>query len=413
MAYKNIFTFGSLLILIPLFLLLLTTHGHNESKSVFKKEIDQNILTLNPETKFGIVLDSFQLKTGRVHWHQNLADVLKRYNLGRHAVHEITREVDKVFDVTKFKAGNNYHFYFDKQESGGKVSYFVYEHTPKEYVRVKLDENISVKKSERKSRLVKQSAKGTIESSLWKTMKRNELHPMLALELSEIYAWSVNFFNLKKGDRFKVIYEEEFIDSSSIGIHKIHTACFVHEEEKFYAIPFVQDGKRDFYDLEGNSLRREFLKAPLRFSRISSGYSLNRMHPVLHYRRPHRGVDYAARAGTPIHAIGDGTIVDKGYTKGAGYYLKIRHNSIYVTGYNHLSGYASGIREGVKVKQGETIAYVGSTGYSTGPHLDFRFWKNGHPVNPLKVEAPPVEPIKEANRDSFQKVKMECLDKLK
>ncbi len=412
MAYKNIFTFGSFLIIIPLLLILLTTHGRNDGQSIFKKDIDQNILTLNPKTKFGIVLDSFQLKTGRVRWHQNLAGILEGYNLGEYKGYEITREVDKIFDLTKFKAGNNYHFYFDKKEGGRKVSYFVYEHTPKEYVRVRLGENISVQKSERKSRLVKHTATGTIESSLWKTMRRNDLSTELALELSEIYAWSVNFFNLKKGDHFKVIYEKEFIDSSSIGIHKIHTACFVHEGEKFYAIPFLQDSTWDFYDLEGNSLRREFLKAPLRFSRISSGYSHSRMHPVLNYRRPHRGVDYAARAGTPIHAIGDGIVIDKGYTKGAGYYLKIRHNSIYVTGYNHLSGYARGIKEGTKVKQGETIGYVGITGYATGPHLDFRFWKNGQPINPLKVEAPPVEPIKHANRDSFQKVKKDCLEKL-
>jgi murein DD-endopeptidase MepM/ murein hydrolase activator NlpD len=136
------------------------------------------------------------------------------------------------------------------------------------------------------------------------------------------------------------------------------------------------------------------------------------MHPILNYRRPHRGVDYAARSGTPVHAIGDGTVIGKGYTKGAGYYLKIRHNSVYTTGYNHLSGYGKGIRRGVKVKQGDIIGYVGSTGYATGPHLDFRFWKNGHPVNPLKVEAPPVEPIKEEHLKAFKERKEECLKNL-
>lgn len=412
MAYKHIFKFFSLLIIIPLLLILLTTHGYNENSTVFKKEIDKNILCLNPEREFGIVLDSFQMKTGRIRRNQTLSNILKQYDLGQYTVHEIIREVDKFFDVTKFKAGNRYHFYFNKQNRNNQVSYFVYEHTPKEYLKISLDKRIRVEKAERESQLIKRTSAGTIETSLWETMQSNDIHPTLALQLSEVYAWSINFFNLKKGDHFEVIYEEEFIDSSSIGINKIQTACFVHKGEQFYAIPFVQDSTRDFYNLEGNSLRREFLKAPLRFSRISSGYSLSRMHPILHYRRPHRGVDYAAPAGTPIHAIGDGIVVDKGYTKGAGYYLKIRHNSIYVTGYNHLSGYARGISENVKVKQGETIGYVGSTGYATGPHLDFRFWKNGHPVNPLEVEAPPVEPIKEANKDSFRKVKKECLKKL-
>lgn len=411
MAYKNIFTFGFSLIIIPLLFILMITNGHNE-KPVFKKDIDQNILCLNPDREFGIVSDSFRVETGRIHRNQILAGILDRYNLGNHKVHEITREIDKVFEVTKFKAGNKYHFYFPEQDSTNEVSYFVYEHTPKEYVKVSLGSRIRVEKSEKESRFVTRTSTGTIETSLWKTLERNDIHPTLAFQLSEIYAWSINFFNLKRGDRFKVIYKEEFIDSSSVGINKIQTACFVHKGEEFYAIPFVQDSSRDFYDLEGNSLRREFLKAPLRFSRISSGYSQSRLHPILNYRRPHRGVDYAAPTGTPVHAIGDGIIIDKGYTKGAGNYLKIRHNSIYVSVYNHLSGYAEGMSQGMKVKQGETIGYVGSTGYSTGPHLDFRFWKNGHPIDPLEVEAPPVEPIKDSNRDSFQKVKEECLKKL-
>ncbi|MCF8335373.1 MAG: peptidoglycan DD-metalloendopeptidase family protein [Bacteroidales bacterium] len=412
MANKNIFALGFFFIIVPLFFILLTTQGKDEDRSPFKRDIDQNILCLNPDTEFGIVLDSFQMHTGRIRWNQNLADILRRHNLGMHTVHDITREVDKIFDVTKFKAGNTYHFYFNKQDSTHEVNYFVYEHTPKEYVKVSLGESINVEKAVKESRLVKKTSVGTIETSLWGTMEKNDVHPTLALRLSEIYAWSINFFNLKPGDQFKVIYEEEFVDSSSIGINEIQTARFVHEGEEFYAIPFVQDSSRDFYDLEGNSLRREFLKAPLKFSRISSGYSLSRMHPILNYRRPHRGVDYAAPKGTPVHAIGEGIVVDKGYTKGAGYYLKIRHNSIDITGYNHLSGYARGISKGVKVKQGETIGYVGTTGYATGPHLDFRFWKNGRPVNPLQVEAPPVEPIEEVNRDSFQKVKEACLKKL-
>ncbi|MFW5944668.1 MAG: M23 family metallopeptidase [Bacteroidota bacterium] len=411
MKYRHLFTSGSLLIFVFLLFILYTNHGSDE-RAIFKKDIDQNILSLNPDREYGIVLDSFRMETERIRRNQNLANVLEGYRFGKHTVHEITHEIARVFDVTKLKSGNRYHFYFDKQDSTNKVKYFVYEHTPKEYLKVCLGEQIRVEKSEKESRLIRKSCTGTIETSLWQTMNDNDIHPTLALELSEIYGWSINFFNLKKDDHFKVIYEEEYVDSLSSGVNEILTACFVHKGEEFYAIPFVQDSSRDFYDLEGNSLRREFLKAPLRFTRISSGYSISRMHPILKYRRPHRGVDYSAPAGTPVRAIGDGTVIEKGYTKGAGYYLKIRHNSLYVSGYNHLSRYAEEINEGVEVKQGKTIGYVGSTGYSTGPHLDFRFWKNGNPVNPLKVEAPPVEPIKTSNRDSFEKVKKECLKKL-
>jgi len=413
MAYRKLFSIGTGLIFIPFFLLIFGHPVQKGEESVYATDINHNILETNPEMDFGIVVDSFQVESKRIHRNQNLSDILRRHKLGNHSVHEVARVIDEVFDVTHFKAGRPVHFYFNKYDTTrSRVSYFVYENTPKEYLKVNLQGELRARMLERETMLERKQCEGVIENSLWATMKENDIHPALALELSEVYAWSINFFRLDKGDRFKVIYDEEYADSTSVGIDKIHSAYFVHKGEKYYAIPFTQDSTRDFYDLEGNSLRRQFLKAPLRFSRISSGYTLSRMHPILNYRRPHRGVDYSAPAGTPIHAIGDGMVIDKGYTRGAGYYIKIRHNSIYTTGYNHLSRYAKGMRKGVKVKQGQTIAYVGSTGYSTGPHLDFRFWKNGHPINPLKVEAPPVKPIEEEQKQAFQQQKEECLQKL-
>lgn len=232
----------------------------------------------------------------------------------------------------------------------------------------------------------------------------NDLHPMLAIELSEIYAWSIDFFGLQKGDSFKVIYEEEYIDTISNGIKHILAASFSHAGSEIYAIPLIQDGEESYYDLEGNSLRKAFLKAPLRFSRISSRYSNSRLHPILRIRRPHHGVDYAAPAGTPVHAIGDGRVIMREYQGGAGRIVKIRHNSVYTTAYMHLRAYGKGITVGKYVKQGDIIGYVGSTGLSTGPHLDFRFYKNGHAVDPLKVKAPPVLPVSEDNIEKFDKV---------
>ncbi len=413
MAQKKLFSIGFSLLFLPLLLFIFSSAEKEKERRVYATDINHNILVANPEADFGIVADSFQVETGRIQWHQNLSGILGRYNLGSHTVHELARKIDREFDVTGFRAGQSYHCYFNKYDSTRRMSYFVYENTPKEYLKVNLQGEVQVARAKRQTRLVRHVVGDTIEGSLWATMQEQDVPPTLALELSEIYAWSINFFGLKRGDHFKVVYDEEFVDSTSIGIKKIHTAYFEHEGERFYAIPFTQDSTRDFYNLAGQSLRRQFLKAPLRFSRISSGYSLSRMHPILNYRRPHRGIDYAAPAGTPIHAIGDGEVVAKGYTKGAGYYIKIRHNSIYVTGYNHLSRYASGMREGVRVKQGQTIGYVGSTGYATGPHLDFRFWKNGDPVNPLKVEAPPVKPVKEDNQQAFTQIKQQCLQKLR
>jgi murein DD-endopeptidase MepM/ murein hydrolase activator NlpD len=410
MPYKKVFSISFIALAIPFVLLLFgSSEVYQKKESLFKTDIDEHILCQNPKMEHGIILDSFNLATRKIRWNQNLAGILEQYNLGDYTINDVIREVDEVFDVTRFKAYNRYFIYTDKYDSTKRVNYFVYEHTPTTYVKVTFGKTLSAQKLEKETRLEKKTCSGTIHASLWETMLKNDVNPVLAIELSEIYAWSINFFGLEAGDQFKVVYEEEFVDSTSIGIKEILTASFTHRGETFFAIPFVQDSVRSFYDLDGNSLQREFLKAPLRFSRISSGYTLSRMHPILKYRRPHRGIDYAAPAGTPIHAIGDGVVVEKGYSKGAGYYIKIRHNSVYTSGYNHLSGYGKGMRRGVKVKQGDVIGYVGSTGYSTGPHLDFRFWKNGYPINPLKVEAPPVKPVKSENLEVFEKEKQNWL----
>jgi murein DD-endopeptidase MepM/ murein hydrolase activator NlpD len=247
-----------------------------------------------------------------------------------------------------------------------------------------------------------QFASGTIESSLWESMREIEANPMLAVELSEIFAWSIDFFGVQEGDRYKVIYLESFVDSQSIGINNILGAWFYHNGTDFWGIPFEQGGVRSFFDEKGNSLRKAFLKAPLRFSRISSGFSHSRYHPVLKIRRPHHGVDYVAPTGTPVYSVGDGLVTGIGYQRsGGGNYVKIKHNSVYATTYMHLSRFGKGIRKGVYVKQGDVIGYVGTSGLSTGPHLDFRFYKNGSAVNPLKVEAPPVEPVYEENLAAY------------
>ncbi len=231
----------------------------------------------------------------------------------------------------------------------------------------------------------------------------DSLHPMLAVKLSEIYAWTVDFFGLQKGDSFRVIYEELCINDKSQGIGRIFGAQFTWAGKTTLAIPFIQNGTESYYDSEGNSLRKAFLKAPLQFSRISSRYSSSRLHPILRIRRPHYGVDYAAPIGTPVQAIGDGRVTSATIESGSGRIVRIVHNSVYSTAYMHLSRFGPGITAGAFVKQGDIIGYVGSSGLSTGPHLDFRFYKNGSPVDPLKIEAPPVEPVLEENRTVFEK----------
>ena len=238
------------------------------------------------------------------------------------------------------------------------------------------------------------------------------LHPSLAVKLSEIFAWTVDFFGLQKGDSFKVIYEELSIEGKSLGAGKIFGAQFNRSGSSITAIPFIQDGKETYFDNDGNSLQKAFLKAPLQFSRISSRFSSSRMHPILRIRRAHYGVDYAAPIGTPVHAVGDGRVVSATTENGSGKMVKIKHNSVYTTAYLHLSRFGEGISSGAMVKQGDIIGYVGSSGLSTGPHLDFRFYMNGSPVDPLKVDAPPVEPVLPENLTRFEKNKTVILSLL-
>jgi len=396
---------GSFSVLI-LILLLLIFPGSSESNKIPIDRVEEDTVRLTPvvETRYGYPVEPYDLIYGRVSRNQYLSGILYRYNVSSQTVHEITRKSKNIFDVRNIRQGNHYTLFCSK-DSLSTAQIFVYEHTPTEFFVIDLRDSILVTKREKEVAAVQKTARGTIETSLWYAMTDSGINPILAIELSEIFAWSIDFFGLQKGDEFKVMYEEQYIDTLSVGLGKIYAAWFKHAGEEFYAIPFIQDGEESYYHTDGQSLKKAFLKAPLRFSRISSGFSHSRLHPILKIRRPHYGVDYAAPIGTPVHAIGDGKVIQMGRNGDAGNMVKIRHNSVYTTAYLHLSHYAQGMYTGKYVKQGETIGYVGSSGLSTGPHLDFRFYRNGSPINPLTVKAPPVQPIKEENLETFNKVK--------
>ncbi|MEA3461892.1 MAG: peptidoglycan DD-metalloendopeptidase family protein [Bacteroidota bacterium] len=382
------------------------------------ESIDQDTI-VPAKDAYGIPLDLYRVEEGKVRRNQTLSDVLHPFGLTLQEIYHISLLPDSLIDERKIKQGNRYLFYSLADTLSDHPLHaetvFIYEKDALNFVAVSIDPDSIWARNGRKpvdTRL--QVASGTIETSLWESMLTAEANPMLAVELSEIFAWTIDFFGIQQGDQYKVIYEESFVDSTSLGIDKILGAWIKHNEHDFWAIPFVQDSVRSFFDEEGNSLRKAFLKAPLRFSRISSGFSHSRYHPVLKIRRPHHGVDYAAPTGTPVHTVGDGVITKVGYQRGGGgNYVKIKHNSVYSTTYMHLSGFGKGVKQGVYVKQGDIIGYVGSSGLSTGPHLDFRFYKNGSPVNPLKVEAPPVEPVHETNRSAFAITRIFTLSWLK
>jgi murein DD-endopeptidase MepM/ murein hydrolase activator NlpD len=374
--------------------------------------------TVPASNTYGIREDLYQVSEGKVRRNQTLADLLLPYGVSMQEIYRISLLPDSLIDERKIKPDMRFFFFAPDslaEPSPTKESLFVYEKDPLSFVVVHIGpDSIFARNGEKPVETRLQFASGTIETSLWESMLASEANPMLAIELSEIFAWSIDFFGIQKGDQYKVVYEESYVDSSSLGIDKIIGAWIVHNQTDFWGIPFIQDGTRSFFDEQGNSLRKAFLKAPLRFSRISSGFSHSRMHPVLKIRRPHHGVDYAAASGTPVHTVGDGVVSRKGYqARGGGNYVTIKHNSVYSTTYMHLRGYAKGIKTGVYVKQGDVIGYVGSTGLATGPHLDFRFYKNGSAVNPLKVEAPPVEPIHEENLVGYGMVRAVTLAMLK
>lgn len=355
-----------------------------------------------PKMLYGLNVDSFDIVKLKINRNEFLSDILLKHNVSYSTIDKLARETRNIFDVRKIRYGNNYAL-VKTLDSIQETKYFVYEISPVDYVLYSFGDTIRAIRGAKEVVVRVDTASGIIQSSMWNAMIDNNTDPNLANELSEIYAWTIDFFGIQKGDNYKAIYESKFVDGERIGIGRVLAANFNHYGKNHVAIYFVQDSAGDFFDEEGNSLRRTFLKAPLRYKRISSGFSYSRMHPVLKYRRPHLGVDYAADRGTPVVSIGDGVVVwAKWDNGGGGRAVKIKHNGTYTTVYMHLSKYGEGIKSGASVRQGQVIGYVGSSGLATGPHLDFRFYRNDKPVDPTKVESPAANPVDTAYLERFK-----------
>ena len=366
-----------------------------------------------PAMKFGFPADSFQIEQSTVKSNQNLSDILSRQGVSLQIIDQIARTTTSVFDVRKMKRGNKY-FFFSSKDSLNKLIRFVYEINQVDYVVYDFADSLHVYRGQKPVTKKIRTASGTIYSSLWNTMEDNNLSPMLTMGLNDIFQWSIDFFGIQKGDQFRVIYEESFVDSVSIGITNIFAGEFKHSREDFYAFQFIKNDTIQYYDEKGKNLKKAFLKAPLEFSRISSHFTHSRLHPVLKFRRPHHGIDYAAASGTPVVSIGEGVVTRKGYQAGGGgNYLYIKHNSEYTTCYMHLKGFAKGIAPGTRVRQGQLIGFVGSTGLATGPHLDFRVFKNGTPIDPLKVKSEPGKPIPDDYLPQFNQLKDSLMNQLR
>ena len=385
--------------------ILLVNCSDNEETKVIPKAVTLNV------NRFGFSDDSLNVDTAYVLKNQSFADVLLPYNIPYLKILEMASVDKDIFDARKVTAGNHFLIY-TKSDTSKKLCCIVYEKDRVNYVIFDFGDTLRVIKGKKKVTKKVMTVSGMINSSLFAAIAEQNVSPNLALKLADIFAWQIDFYRIRKGDYFKVIFNEVYINNKFYTVGRIKAAVFHHLKKDYYAFYFNQENELDYFDESGNSLRKAFLRAPLKFSRISSRYSKRRYHPIFHKYKAHLGIDFAAPTGTPVHAIGDGVVVTAHYRRGNGKYVKIKHNAEYQSGYMHLSRYAKGIKPGKVVKQGQTIGYVGMTGYATGPHLDLRFWKNGQLVNYLKMEFPPSKPIEKKYRDEFSEVKKVYLQRL-
>jgi len=364
--------------------------------------------------EYDICVDSLDITKCQINKGENPSTIFSRLGFSLAKADSICKVTSKVLDPTKLRAGMHYDV-FTTRDSLSAIKYIVFAKSKTCYAVIDLSGDTIAAYDFNKDIIIKRRySEGVVTSSLWNAIKEQGDNPLLAIELSDIYAWQIDFFDIKKGDSYMILYDVAYIDDSvALDIVSIEGAMFNHRKKIYHAIPFAQDSISEYFDEDGNSLRRAFLKAPLDFFRITSKFTNSRFHPVLKRYRAHHGVDYAAPVGTPVKTIGDGVVIAKGYQSGGGgNFLKIKHNTAYTTTYMHLNGFAKGLQQGSRVTQGQVIAYVGSTGLSTGPHLDFRVHRNGVAIDPLKMESPPSLPIRPELRDSFSVVKRKVLSEL-
>ena len=363
-----------------------------------------------PTDMFGLPAAAYSVVERRVRNGETLSAMLSPYGIGHQQVHAISQASQGIFNLRRINSGRDVRFYINDDD---RLDYFVYQPNRRDFVVFDLRDEIDIYTGEREESSVMRRIEGRIDGSLYVSLLEQGGSPALVSRLAQVFAWQVDFYRIQRGDRYAVVYEELLIDDEVVGVGRIHAAWLNHRGREYHGIYFAQgENSGTYFDLDGNSLQKAFLRAPLDYTRISSRFTNRRFHPVLQRNMPHHGTDYAAPTGTPIRAVGDGVITHSAYDRNNGNYIRIRHNSVYETGYLHMSRIASGMRQGATVRQGDIIGYVGATGLATGPHLCFRFWQNGQPVDPYRVEMPPSEPVEPAYVNQFSEVKVAMVRKL-
>lgn len=357
---------------------------------------------IKPLVDFGINFTDYNVDQDTVQYYDNLTRILKRQNFTDKKVNQIIEKIKDSLDLKLIKRNKAFTF-FRSKDRFNKVQIMVFQPDQLNYIFVDLRDSIVVHKRARPLTFKVRTIAGTLKNSLSQTLKDENIDIALKKRLIKVYAWSIDFFKSKKGDKFAVSFTERYInDTIYDGIDSLRCAFFEYKGKKIYAFPFVQDsikGKTDYYDEEGNALRNFFLKAPLKVVNITSKYSLKRFHPVQQIWKPHYGTDYAAPTGTPIMTTASGTVEMAGYTAGNGNFVKVKHDKTYSTQYLHMSKIL--VKRGQSVKQGDVIGKVGSTGLASGPHVCYRFWKNGKEVDALKLKLPNSEPMDARNKPRY------------
>lgn len=365
------------------------------------------IVAPEPVIEYGFDADTFLVIKNEIQSGQSLGKILSDFGVSYAQIDKIARKTRRTeYDVRYLKAGHPYAMFCVLDTVGREnAQIFVYEEDKINYVVYDFRDTLKVYQAQKPVEVKLIEDAGIIEkgSSFFLTGAAIGMSDRLCEIISdEIYCWTLDFRNVQPGDRFKVLYEAKYLSGEFVGVGDVKAVYFNHLGADFYAFPYYDTGFDDYFDQDGKNLRKFFLKTPVKNSRISSRYSKNRFHPVQKRWKSHKGTDYAAARGTPIWATADGVIGAATYNKFNGNYVKVRHNGTYSTQYLHMSKIAKGIRPGVHVKQGQTIGYVGSTGLATGPHVCYRFWKNGVQVDPFKTKLPPSDPISDASRISFE-----------
>ncbi len=352
--------------------------------------------------KFGFKYNDFNVSNDTIQSGDTFGSIVDQQNLGDLKVYDIIEKVKDSFDVRIMRIGKPYTL-FRSKDRNKKLQAFVYQPDKGSYYVIDLRDSIKVYKRTRPVTFKRKTIAGSLNGSLSEAIEKEGVDPALASKITKIYAWSIDFFKLKRGDKFGITFTERFIDDTIYdGVDSLKAAFFEYKGKTIYAFPFEQNegsGKLEYFDDEGKALKNFFLKAPLKYVNITSRFAKTRFHPVQMIWKAHKGTDYAAPTGTPIMTTASGVVEQTGFTAGNGNFVKVKHDRTYSTQYLHMSKIL--VRRGQRVNQGDVIGKVGSTGLATGPHVCYRFWKNGTQVDALRLKLPNSEPMDKRNLPRF------------